>query len=310
MKVLLLGANGQVGHELRRALTPLASIVATTRSGVLPGGGRALALDLCNAQAVEELIAREQPNVIINAAAYTQVDRAEADPASARLLNHGIPEQLAQCALRHCALLVHYSSDYVFSGHSREPLGESDPVGPLSVYGRSKLAGEQAIVASNCPHIILRTQWVYASRGSNFLLTMLKLARDGRRISVVSDQIGAPTPAAWIASATAAMLIKWRSRCLGTAFRGIYHVSAAGQCTWHEFAEQIFAMANERGLLERLPECKPITTLQYAAAAPRPAWSLLDNTRIRNEFDVRLPDWQIGLDQVLSELHERLTRSE
>lgn len=310
MKVLLLGANGQIGHELRRALTPLAQVIPVTRTGALPGGGRALALDLHDPQGLDELIGREQPNVIINAAAYTQVDRAESDPASARMLNQTIPELLAQSALRHCALLVHYSSDYVFSGHSREPLSESDPVGPVSSYGRSKLAGEKAIAASNCPHIIMRTQWVYAARGNNFLLTMLKLAREGRRISVVSDQVGAPTPAAWIASATVAMLTRWRGRCLGTALRGVYHVSAGGRTNWFEFAQQIFALAHARGLLERQPDCHPVSTAQYAAPAPRPAWSLLDNTRIRNDFEVRLPDWQIGLEQVMSELHERLTRSE
>jgi dTDP-4-dehydrorhamnose reductase len=310
MKVLLVGANGQIGHELRRLLIPFAELVSTTRTGALPGGGRALALDLNDATAIEDVISSVRPNAIINAAAYTQVDRAESDPAAAMRLNHAAPLQLAQSALRHCALLVHYSSDYVFDGHAAEALCETDAVAPLSSYGRSKLAGEKAILASNCPHIILRTQWVYSARGSNFLLTMLKLAREGKRLSVVSDQIGAPTPAAWIASATLAVLSKWRNRCLGNAFRGVYHVSAAGHCSWFEFAQGIFALARERGLLDRQPELFEVSTLQYGAAAPRPAWSVLDNRRIRNDFDVRLPEWQTGLEQVLLELHERLTRSE
>lgn len=309
MKILLLGANGQVGRELQRQLSPFAELTCTTRSGLLPGGTACTRWQAEDPHALEALLDAVRPNVILNAVAYTAVDRAEQDATSAHQLNQALPALLAQMAHRHCALLVHYSTDYVFSGQAREPLREDDPTSPQSVYGRSKLAGELAVLGSACPHLVLRTQWVYGARGQNFLLTMLRLAREGKPLKVVDDQIGAPTPAAWIAAVTTALLLKWRSRSLGVRVRGLYHLSAAGHTTWHGFAEAIFAGAVARGLLARAPELTAISTRQFGAPAARPAWSVLDNRRLAYDFDLRLGEWHTGLEQVLDELIEYAQRS-
>lgn len=303
MRVLLLGASGQIGHELWRQLQPFAEVVGTTRSGVLPGGGSCLALDLVDPLALDEIVARVRPNVIINAAAYTQVDRAEQEPEAAERLNHLFPARLAQLALEHCALLVHFSTDYVFSGQGKTAWLEDAPAQPQSVYGRTKLAGEQAITRSRCAHLILRTQWIYASRGNNFLLTMLRLAREGRNPAVVADQIGAPTPAAWVAAITVSILARWRVRnvSLGPG-NGIYHLTAAGEASWFDFANLLLRQAELKGLISQLPTLTPTTTASYGAAAPRPLWSVLDNTKLEAAFGLRLPSWRLGVEQVLSEL--------
>lgn len=303
MRVLLLGASGQIGYELWRQLLPFAELVCATRSGQLPGGGGCAVLDLADPLALDELAAKHRPHVIINAAAYTQVDRAENEPEAAERLNHLLPARLAQLALEHCALLVHYSTDYVFNGQGRTPWREDSPTQPQSVYGRSKLAGELAIVRSRCASLILRTQWIYAARGQNFLLTMLKLAREGRSPSVVADQIGAPTPASWVAAVTVAMLLRWSARAFGiSATGGMYHLSASGEVSWFDFASVLLRQAELRGLIPQAPTLHPITTAKYGAAAPRPLWSVLDCGKLEQQFGLRLPSWRVGVDQVLTEL--------
>jgi dTDP-4-dehydrorhamnose reductase len=296
MRILLFGANGQVGTELRRSLAPLGEIVPTTRSGLLPDGQPCVAADFDAPQALPALVEQLAPDIVVNAAAYTAVDRAEGDMAAAFRANADAPARIAAACAARNAMLVHYSTDYVFDGSETRPYREEDPVNPLGVYGASKLAGERAIQASGARHLIFRTAWVYAAHGHNFLRTMLRLAAERDELRVVSDQIGAPTPAALIADATAGALQRPATRS------GLWHLVAGGQASWHGFAEAIFAGACARGLIARTPRVIPITTSDYPTPARRPAWSVLDTSRLQQDFELRPAAWQDGLGKVLDEI--------
>jgi dTDP-4-dehydrorhamnose reductase len=301
MKLLLLGANGQVGFELQRALAPLGELVCATRSGQLPGGAPCAQADLSDAVSLDALLGRERPDVVVNAAAYTAVDRAEDEAMVAERANAEAPAELARWCHERDALLVHYSTDYVFDGRGARPYRENDATAPLGVYGHSKHAGEQAILASDARHLILRTAWVYAARGQNFLRTMLRVGRERDQLRVVADQRGAPTPARWIASATALALARMPSKPDATR-SGIFHLTASGETSWHEFAEAIFADALAAGVIERKPQVDAIGTADYPTRAQRPAYSRLDGRRLYDAFGLRLPDWRRGVAEVVAEL--------
>jgi len=307
VKILLLGAGGQVGFELARACAPLGELICATRSGVLPGGSRGIAADLGQTARLAAVLDAANADVVINAAAYTAVDRAEDEPERAHLDNAGAVAHLADWAAHHKRLLVQYSTDYVFDGQGTRPYREDDDTAPLGVYGRSKLAGEVAVHSSGCDHLLLRTAWVYAARGHNFLRTMLKLGREREQLRVVNDQRGAPTPARLIATATALALAHMYARRAvdRDKFLGTYHLCAGGECSWFDFAGAIFARAQTVGLIERTPELLPITAAEYPTKAKRPAYSVLDSTKFQATFGLHLPLWQHGLDAVIGELAEQ-----
>ena len=307
MKILLLGANGQVGFELARACAPLGELIGATRSGVLPGGAQGLAADLAQPDLLGAALDSADADIVINAAAYTAVDRAEDETAAAQRSNADAVAQIGLWALRRKALVVHYSTDYVFDGRGRRPYREDDATAPLGVYGRSKLAGEVALRDAGCDHLILRTAWVYAARGHNFLRTMLRLGRERAQLRIVNDQHGAPTSARLIADATALALahVYARRAIDRDKFRGTFHLTAGGECSWFEFAAAIFARAQAAGLVERAPELLPITTAEYPTKAQRPGYSVLDSTKFRATFGLHLPTWQEGLDAVIGELAEQ-----
>ncbi|OWQ57494.1 dTDP-4-dehydrorhamnose reductase [Stenotrophomonas maltophilia] len=295
MTILLLGANGQLGQELRRALAPLGSMVATTRSGVLPDGSACEVADFDQPGSLAALLDRVQPTVVVNAAAYTAVDRAEEDRDAAFRANAEAPGVLARWCAQAGVPLVHYSTDYVFDGQGKRPYREDDATAPLGVYGASKLAGEEAIRAAGGRHLIFRTAWVYASHSANFLRTMLRVGADRDVLRVVADQVGTPTPAALIANVTAQALQH------DGALSGTWHLTAAGETSWHGFAEAIFTEAVAAGVLTRAPTVEAITTAEYPTPAKRPAYSHLDVTKLENDFGVVLPGWQEGLKQVMAE---------
>ena len=289
MKVLLTGANGQVGWELRRALAPLGDVFA-------PDRGR---LDLADCDALRQYVRAIAPQAIVNAAAYTAVDRAESEPALARAINTIAPGVLAEEAQRLDAVLVHYSTDYVFDGAKPEPYTESDPPNPLNVYGRAKLEGERAIGASGCRHLTLRTSWVYGTRGNNFLLTMLRLARERGQLRIVGDQIGAPTWCREIAQATA-VLVTANVAAPGTG--GLYHLTASGATSWFGFAKAIFESPEMVRLGVTPPALEAIPTRAYPTPARRPANSRLDCRRLEQRAGVRLAQWDESLGRVLAEV--------
>lgn len=298
MKLLLLGGNGQVGHELRRSLAPLGDVVVTTRSGCLPDGSDCEALDLAHADAIDALIQRVAPDVVVNAAAYTAVDRAEDEPELAYRINAQAPGRIADACAAHGATLIHYSTDYVFDGSGTRPYREDDPTAPLGIYGASKLDGEQAVAASGAHYLILRTAWVYGLHGANFLRTMLRLGAEHDELRVVADQIGAPTPAWLIADHTATMLTQASGR---NGDSGIWHLTAAGQASWHEFADAIFTHAYALGLLSQRPRVVPITTAEYPTRAARPAYSVLDLSKLSRDFNCHPVSWRDCLEKTLAE---------
>ena len=279
MKILLTGREGQVGWELQRSLAALGDVVATNRHE----------LDLRDSTAIRRTVREAKPDIIVNAAAYTAVDNAESERDIAAQVNGVVPGILAEEAKRLGALLVHYSTDYVFDGSKKSPYKEEDAPNPLSVYGRSKLEGEQAIAASKCRHLIFRTSWVYAPRGRNFLLAILKAAREKPELRVVDDQFGAPTSSAAIAEATARVL-----RAGGP--EGLYHMSASGRTTWFNFAQAILHKA------AIATPVVPIRSDQYPAEAKRPRNSVLDNARLKQAFGVSLPGWESQLEQVMGQV--------
>ena len=285
MRLLLLGGNGQVGRELRRSLPALGELVVATRDGA---GADAVA-DFDAPGSLAALVARVAPDVVVNAAAYTATDRAETDADVAFRVNAEAPAAIATACAASGALLLHYSTDYVFDGRAVRPYREDDPTSPLGVYGASKLAGEQAIRASGARHAILRTAWVYATRGKNFLLTMLRLANERDELRVVADQVGAPTSAAWIADATADLILH------GVTEAGTWHLVAAGQTSWHGFASAIMEDAHALGLLARMPRVVPIATAEFPTPAKRPAYSVLDTTQLREDFGIVPPAWRESL---------------
>jgi len=296
MKLLLFGGNGQVGSELRRSLASLGEVVATTRSGTLEDGTRCEQADFDAPEALPALVDRIAPDLVVNAAAHTAVDRAESEPEAAFRANAQAPGAIAGACVRRGIRLVHYSTDYVFDGHGTRPYREGDPTAPASVYGASKLAGEEAVRASGAAYLILRTAWVYAAHGRNFLRTMLRLAGERDELRVVADQFGTPTPAALIADATARMLAQDPSRS------GTWHLTATGATSWHGFAEAIMQGAHARGLIARVPRVLPIATADYPTPAARPAYSVLDCSALQRDFGIELPDWRAGLATVLDRL--------
>lgn len=285
LSCLVLGGNGQVGRQLSRSLQPLGQLKMVGRSEC----------DLARPGAAEDLIAACNPRVVVNAAAYTAVDRAEDDVALAQRVNGEAVAEVAEACARAGAALVHYSTDYVFDGAGERPFTPEDPTGPLSVYGASKLAGEQAIRASGVAHLLLRTSWVYDNRGSNFLNTMLRLGGEHDVLQVVCDQMGAPTWAATIADVTALMLHQWANRDFERAVAGTYHLCSRGETSWHGFADAIFAEAVALGRISRRPVVKPIPSSDYPQRARRPANSRLDVTLTEARFGLRLPAWQEAL---------------
>ena len=294
MRMLLLGGNGQVGHELRRSLAPLGELVVATRNGALPDGTACEALDLAEPAAIEASIARIAPDVVVNAAAHTAVDRAEDERELAFRINALAPGRIAEACAARGAALVHYSTDYVFDGSGDRPYREDDPTAPLGVYGASKLAGERAIAASGARYLVLRTAWVYGLHGANFLRTMLRLGAERDELGVVADQVGSPTPAWLIADVTATILRQ------GVAGSGIRHLVSAGRTSWHGFAEAIFDEALARGLLQRRPRVLPIGTAQFPTRATRPAWSVLDTTALVADYGIELPQWRQALQRTLA----------
>lgn len=284
--ILVTGVNGQVGFELRRALQGLGRIVAADRAS----------FDLASPESIRSFVRQLRPEVIVNAAAYTAVDQAETEVASARAINADAPSVLAEEAKRLGGLLVHYSTDYVFDGASTEAYLEDDPVNPQNVYGATKLDGELGIVASGCSHLIFRTSWVYGQRGRNFLLTMLRLARERSELRIVADQIGAPTWSASIAAMTASVVAQGVADAAGMADwahrkTGIYHLCSTGSTSWAGFAEAIFEQAN----LKNAPRVIPIATSEYPVPARRPLNSRLDTSKLARAFGLVPPHWRDAL---------------
>ena len=296
MKILLVGCNGQVGWELQRSLAPLGSLTACDFDSPEP-----LRADFAQPESLRALVQRVQPQVIVNAAAHTAVDKAESEPEFARTLNATAPGVLAQEAQRTGALLVHYSTDYVFDGSGSAPRTESSPTGPLSVYGRTKLEGEELITRSGCAHVILRTSWVYAARGGNFARTMLRLAAERDALNVIDDQIGAPTGADLLADVTAHVI---RAVQAQPALQGLYHCVAAGETSWFEYARFVIEWARARGQnIKVAPEAiAPIATSAYPTPAERPLNSRLDTHKLQAAFGLQLPHWQQGVQRMLMEI--------
>ncbi len=294
-RILLLGPHGQVGWELQRALAPLGELVCLDRNS------QPLCGDLNDLDGLTSTVMALKPTAIVNAAAYTAVDKAESEPELAWRINAEAPGALARAAAACGAWLLHYSTDYVFDGSGDQPWREDLRTGPLSQYGRSKLGGEQAITASGCQHVILRTQWVYAARGGNFVKTMLRLAREREQLRVVADQFGAPTGADLIADVSAHVLrAVWKNPNLG----GLYHLAASGCTTWHEYAAHAIEGARQRQpqAIWALKQLIPISTAEYPTPAQRPTNGRLDTSKLREMFDLKLPSWQTGVNRLLDEL--------
>ena len=302
LRVLLFGGDGQVGWELRRALAPLGEVSAPGRDAA-----DGLCGDITEFEALATTVRRVRPDVIVNAAAWTDVDGAEREPARARCVNAEAPGLLARCAADSGAWLVHYSTDYVFDGRGDRPWCETDTPAPLNVYGTTKLAGEEAIRAAGCPHLILRTGWVYAARRTNFLRTILRLARERDELRVIDDQIGAPTGAELIADVTARIL---GAHPVDQDPGGTYHVSAAGATSWHGYARLIVETAQTQGWPIRLiPErIEPVSTEAYGQTVPRPRNSRLDCTRVGQACGVRMPGWGEGVVRAVREVGDWVIR--
>ncbi len=298
MKILLFGKNGQVGWELQRSLAPLGEVVA------LGSQDTHLHADFAAPEGLADTVRAVRPQLIVNAAAYTAVDQAQADEDTARRVNALAPGVLAQAAAQAGALLVHYSTDYVFDGSGQAPWREGDATGPLNTYGATKLEGEQRIAAAGARHLILRTSWVYGARGGNFARTMLRLAGERERLTVIDDQHGAPTGADLLADLTAHMA---RAALRDPALCGLYHAAAAGETTWHGYARHVLAFAGQLGVpLRARAECvDPVPTTAFPTPARRPRNSRLDTTRLRESFGLELPHWQSGVERMLREVLDR-----
>ncbi len=295
-RILIVGNAGQLGRELEKSFADVGSIVAVDRESV----------DLADPNQTRDLVRRAAPDVILNAAAYTAVDRAESEMPLAHAINAHAPRVLAEEAAERGALLVHYSTDYVFDGSKQGPWTEADAPAPLSVYGASKLAGEQALQNSRARHLIFRTSWVYGPHGNNFLLTMLRLAAERDRLSIVDDQIGAPTTSIQLACATRDIVLGVLAGRFGSAenWSGLYHITCSGSVSWFGFAQAIFARASDQ-LGVKAPELIPIGTKDYPTPAARPRNSVLSNAKLHARFGVQLPLWQSALDEVITCLQAR-----
>jgi dTDP-4-dehydrorhamnose reductase len=297
MKILLLGKNGQVGWELQRSLAPLGELVPLDRHSTEADGGCG---DLAQAAALRATVLAMRPDVIVNAGAYTAVDKAESEPELAHAINAVAPGELAQAARDVGALLVHYSTDYVFDGSGNDAWSEGAATGPLNVYGQTKLEGEQRIVASGARHLMFRTSWVYAARGGNFAKTMLRLAGERDRLTVIDDQFGAPTGADLIADVTAHAI---RQVLRQPQSAGVYHLAAAGETTWNGYAR--FVLDTGRELhperAQQAREIAPVPTSAFPTPARRPLNSRLNTTHLRQTFGLTLPHWQTGVRRMLTE---------
>jgi dTDP-4-dehydrorhamnose reductase len=298
MKILLLGKNGQVGWELQRSLAPLGELFALDRHSTGHCG------DLGNLAGLAETVRAIQPQVIVNAAAYTAVDKAQSELEAARTINALAPEVLAREAAQLGAWLVHYSTDYVFGGGGDQPWQEDDATGPLNVYGQTKLLGEQLIDAVCPKHLIFRTSWVYAARGGNFAKTMLRLAQEREQLAVINDQFGAPTGAELIADATAHAIRQMvQPGAEAQALAGTYHLVASGCTTWFDYANHVIAQARaiQPALRIKATEIKPVPTSAFPTPATRPQNSRLNTRKLQAAFGLTLPDWQPGVERMLAE---------
>ncbi|MDO4223256.1 MAG: dTDP-4-dehydrorhamnose reductase [Acinetobacter sp.] len=300
MNILLLGKNGQVGWELQRALQPLGQVVALDRQYNADG----LCGDVANFTAIEQAIQSIQPDVIVNATAYTAVDKAESEAEQADLINHRAVAHLAQQAKLHQCLLIHYSTDYVFDGTGETAWQETDNTNPINEYGKSKRAGEIALEQSGAKFINFRTSWVYGTHGQNFIKTMLKLAQSKTELSIIADQIGAPTGAALIADVTAQAIAYYRGQSEATQqqLHGHYHLAAQGETSWHDYAQFVFATARHAGAELTLQTVKAIPTTDYPTPAQRPLNSRLNCNKLQQQFHLHLPQWQQGVAQVIGEI--------
>ena len=296
MCILLIGHNGQVGWELQRTLAALGTVIVVDRSSTR------FTIDLRDEQSIRSTVAAIKPDLIVNAAAYTAVDKAEADVATAEAVNAVAPGILAQAAGDCGAGLVHYSTDYVFPGVANEPYSEDDQKGPINVYGETKLKGELALQAVGIPHLILRTSWVYGARGKNFLLTMLRLMKERDSFGVVNDQVGSPTQARQLAEATAMMIAKSSAKAKLSFVHGggTYHMTNAGQTSWFGFAQTIQEVASRRGILSQdSAVIHPIDSEAFRTDAARPEYSVLSNKKLQQDYDLQLPEWSESLDLCL-----------
>ena len=299
MKILLLGKNGQLGWELQRSLAPLGEVIA------LDAGNKELCGDLTDLEGLARTVQTVKPDVIVNAAAHTAVDKAESEPQRVRTINALAAGVLAQEAARANSWLVHYSTDYVFDGSGDQPWLETDATAPLNVYGATKLEGEQLIQQSGCRHLIFRTSWVYGARGGNFARTMLRLARERDSLNVINDQIGAPTGADLLADITAHAI---RAALKRPELSGLYHLVAGGETSWHGYAGFVIDFARRAGIaLKVAPDAiKPVPTSAFPTPAKRPHNSRMDTTKLRRTFDLNLPSWETGVTRMLSEVLEKM----
>lgn len=288
MRILLTGVNGQVGYELSRTLQTLGEVVAVDHAQ----------MDLASKDAIKKMVAEVQPQLIVNPAAYTAVDKAESEPELAQAINGDAPGVLAEEAKRIGAALIHFSTDYVFNGSQQTPYSENDQPSPTSVYGRTKLAGEAAIAAVGGRHLILRTSWVYGMRGANFLLTMMRLARQREDLSVVDDQLGSPTWCRMLAEVTAQLVagevMAGKAEAMFDERNGIYHVTSTGTTSWYGFAKTLLELDPQRDE-QILKNLKPIPSSDYPTPAKRPAYSMLATDKLARDFGLQTPDWQRSL---------------
>lgn len=293
--ILITGCNGQVGFELRQSLAPLGHVIALDRTGC----------DVSHSEEIQRVVREVQPDVIVNAAAYTAVDKAETDADAAFAINATAASILAKEAETLGSLLVHYSTDYVFDGSKPDAYVETDPVNPQSVYGKTKLAGEQAIAESGAPALVLRTCWVAGAHGGNFAKTILKLGRERDSLRVIADQHGAPTTAALIANVTAQIVSRhWLFGDRAAFPSGVYHLAAAGETTWHAYATEVLRHAAAKGVKLKVNpgDIEAIPATAYLLPAPRPANSRLDTSKLRDTFNIHLPDWQEGIQHLLDQI--------
>lgn len=295
MDILLFGKNGQVGWELQRALAPLGKLTALDRHSAEYCG------DFENPQGIAETVRNLKPTVIVNATAYTAVDKAESDKEKAQLVNATAVEFLAKAAEECGALLVHYSTDYVFNGSGDKPWNEDDATEPMNVYGETKRQGEQAIALNMSKYLIFRTSWVYAARGNNFAKTMIRLAKDRETLSVINDQFGAPTGADLLADSTAHAI---RVALVKPEVSGLYHLIASGTTTWFEYAGMVIAQARAKGVELQVQTINPVETAAFPTPAKRPNNSRLNTTKFRETFGLVLPEWEAGVTRLIDELYE------
>jgi dTDP-4-dehydrorhamnose reductase len=297
MKILLLGKNGQVGWELQRSLAPLGEVLALDRYSIHHCG------DLSKPEELAQTVLAYKPDFIVNAAAHTAVDKAESEPELAKILNTDAPATLGKAAAQVGAWLVHYSTDYVFDGSGTHARQEGECTGPLSVYGKTKLDGEKAIMASGCKYLIFRTSWVYAARGGNFAKTMLHLAQARDKLTVINDQYGAPTGADLIADVTA-LAIRHLASMQNQSLAGVYHLVASGETTWHGYASYVIDKAKsiKPDLQIKIAEVAPVPTSAFLSSASRPLNSRLCTTKLKQAFGLVLSPWQQGVDRMLTEI--------